>query len=59
MKISYNGRYIVQVMPLNLKTEPNATNIAPKNKFKVTKTKLSGKRRRGRPATRQETIDKM
>ena len=58
MKISYDGKY-VQVMPLNIKTEPNATNIAPgENKFQATKTKLAGKRPRGRPATRQETIDK-
>ena len=56
MKISYNGRY-VQVMPLTPKIEPNATNIAPDNKFKATKTKLSGKRPRGRPVTRQVTID--
>ena len=57
MKISYDGKYI-QVSPLNIKTEPNETNIAADDKSQAVK-KLSGKRPRGRPATREGTIDQM
>ena len=65
MKISYNDRY-VQVMPLTPKiehdtsiaTDENKFQATDENKFQATYTKLAGKRPRGRPATRQETIDK-
>ena len=57
MKISYNGRY-VQVMPLTPKIEPKSNIIAGENKILPPEKTLAGKNRRGRPTTRQETIDK-
>ena len=59
MKINYNGKYI-QMTPLAPKIEPNERSIiAHANKFQATKTKLTGKRPRGRPARREETTDQM